>query len=291
MKHGKEYFIRVVNRALDLLEQFHDQTDELDIPHICDRLDISSDKVVRLLATLESAHYIERNINTGNYRLGLKNFSLGQAYIRKMDLQDQARPFLETIVNKCNENANVAIIKESHVIYLDTVAAKQALRVTPRVGLRLPTYCTASGKIQLAYMNDEELDHHISTLELKRYTPATITNREMLRNNLSKAAFLGYAVDNEELDSGVRCVAAPIRNYTNRIIGAVSISGPATRFSDKHLEMELIPLVRQAAEKLSAKLGFYVIPVANPKKHLLQKRLIFSADSVTASSELCFATL
>jgi IclR family KDG regulon transcriptional repressor len=106
-------------------------------------------------------------------------------------------------------------------------------------------------------MTDEELDNYIPSKELKRYTPNTISDREQLKKHLATVAEQGYAVDNEELDSGVRCVSAPIRDYTRRIIGAVSISGPSMRFSDERVEKELIPLVKKAAEEISSKLGYH----------------------------------
>jgi len=256
MKIEKDYYIRVVYHALDILELFKGANAEIGPYEFLEQLRISRDRLARILKTLESAHYIERNACTGKYRLGIKSFSIGQTFIRNMELSDMARPFLETIVNKCNESANVSIIKDSHLIYVGTVEANHALKIAPRVGLQLPAYCTAAGKIQLAYLPDEELYRHLASLELKRYTPTTITDRGMLMNNLSKASFLGYAVDNEEYDNGVRCVGAPIRDYTDRIIGAVSISGPSTRFFNNRIETELIPLVRRTTEELSAALGY-----------------------------------
>ena len=131
------------------------------------------------------------------------------------------------------------------------------MRVVPRVGARLPAYCTAAGKIQIAYMTDEELENYLPTKELKRFTPNTITDRDELKKHLQQVAEMGYAIDNEELDIGVRCVGAPIRDYTRRIIGAVSISGPSMRFTDERMDKELIPLVKRAAEEISTKLGYH----------------------------------
>ena len=105
-------------------------------------------------------------------------------------------------------------------------------------------------------MSDEELENYLPTKELKRYTDNTITDRDLLKKQLKTIAEQGYAIDNEELDIGVRCVSAPIRDYTRRIIGAVSISGPSMRFPDERVEKELLPLVIKASEEISAKLGF-----------------------------------
>jgi DNA-binding IclR family transcriptional regulator len=100
------------------------------------------------------------------------------------------------------------------------------------------------------------LEHYLPTKELKRFTDNTITDRDVLKKQLKLIAEQGYALDNEELDIGVRCVSAPIRDYTRRIIGAVSISGPSMRFPDQRVDNELIPLVKKASEEISAKLGF-----------------------------------
>jgi len=106
-------------------------------------------------------------------------------------------------------------------------------------------------------MTNEELELYLPTKELKRFTPNTIIDREELKAQLKVIAEQGYAIDNEELDIGVRCAGAPIRDYTRRIIGAVSVSGPSMRFSDERLEQELIPLVKKAAEEISGKLGYH----------------------------------
>jgi len=256
-KEKSEYIIQAVDHALDLLEQFHDEVDELGVTELSKRLKLHKNNVFRLLATLESRGYIEQNRVTENYRLGLKTLELGQTFIKQMGLLRQSRPILEALVRECNETTYVSILKEFHIVYLDVVETDLTVRVVPRVGSRLPAYCTAAGKVQLAYMTEEELDNFLPTKELKRYTPSTIAGRDELKVDLKRVAELGFAIDNEELDIGVRCVAAPIRDYTRRIIGAVSISGPSMRFTEERMENELIPMVKRAGEDISAKLGYH----------------------------------
>jgi DNA-binding IclR family transcriptional regulator len=256
-KEKSDYLIQSVSHALDLLEQFHDEVDELGVTELSKRLKLHKNNVFRLLATLESRGYIEQNKITENYRLGLKTLELGQTFVKQMGLLRQSRPVLETIVRICNETSYVAILKDFHIVYLDVVETDLTVRVVPRVGSRLPAYCTAAGKIQIAYMNEEELEQYLPTKELKAYTPNTITDRDVLETHLRNIAEQGYAVDDEELDVGVRCVSAPIRDYTRRIIGAVSISGPSMRLSTERIETELVPLIKQSAEEISVKLGFH----------------------------------
>lgn len=255
-KEKSEYIIQAVSHALDLLEQFHDEVDELGVTELSKRLKLHKNNVFRLLATLESRGYIEQNRVTENYRLGLKTLELGQTFIRQMGLLRQSRPVLEALVRECNETTYVAILKEFHIVYLDVVETDLTVRVVPRVGARLPAYCTAAGKVQIAYMTDEELEHYLPR-ELVPFTPNTITDKAVLRRHLAQVVEQGYAMDNEELDMGVRCVGAPIRDYTRRIVGAVSISGPSMRFSEERMEKELIPLVIKAGEEISSKLGYH----------------------------------
>lgn len=256
-KEKSEYIIQAVSHALDLLEQFHGEVDELGVTELSKRLKLHKNNVFRLLATLESRGYIEQNRATENYRLGLKSLELGQTFIKQMGLLRQAKPILEKLVGACNETSYVAIFKDGYIVYLDVVETDLTVRVVSRVGSRLPAYCTASGKVHLAHMSDEEVDALLPGKELRAYTPNTMVDRDKLKQELRKVAEAGYAIDDEEVDVGVRCIAAPIRDYTRRIVGAVSISGPAMRFSDERLEKELIPLAIQAGEELSTRLGYH----------------------------------
>lgn len=256
-KEKSEYLIQSVSHALDLLEQFHDEVDELGVTELSKRLQLHKNNVFRLLATLESRGYIEQNKVTENYRLGLKTLELGQTFVKQMGLLRQSRPVLEEVVRECNETSYVAILKDFNIIYLDVVETDLTVRVVPRVGSRLPSYCTAAGKVQIAYFSEEEIDEYFPTKELKPLTTNTITDREELKKELKKVAEQGYAIDDEELDVGVRCVSAPIRDYTRRIVGALSISGPAMRLSLERLEKELIPLAIKAADEISVKLGYH----------------------------------
>lgn len=256
-KEKSEYIIQAVSHALDLLEQFHDEVDELGVTELSKRLKLHKNNVFRLLATLESRGYIEQNKATENYRLGLKSLELGQTFIKQMGLLRQAKPILERLVRDCNETSYVAIFKDGYIVYLDVVETDLTVRVVSRVGSRLPSYCTAAGKVHLAFMSDEEIEEILPEEQLDPYTGNTITSRKTLKEDLKKVVEQGYALDDEEMDLGVRCVAAPIRDYTRRIVGAVSISGPSMRFPDERIKDELVDLVIRAGEDLSTRLGFH----------------------------------
>ncbi len=256
-KDKSEYIIQAVSHALDLLEQFHDDVDELGVTELSKRLKLHKNNVFRLLATLESRGYIEQNKVTENYRLSLKSLELGQTFIKQLGLLRQAQPILQRMVEECDETTYVAIFKEGHVVYLDVVETDLTVRVVSRVGSRMPAHCTAAGKVHLAFMTEEEIDSLYPDPQLKTYTPNTIADRDALKKEIKKVAEQGYAIDNEELDPGVRCVAGPIRDYTRRIVGALSVSGPSMRFSQERIEKELIPLILRSSEEVSTRLGYH----------------------------------
>ncbi len=255
-KEKSSYIIRTVIHALDLLEQFGSDVEELGVTELSKRLTLHKNNVFRLLATLESRRYIEQNRSTGNYRLGLKNLELGQTMVRQMGLLRQAKPVLETLTAQCRETSYVALLQDSYIVYLDAVESDLPVRVVPRVGARLPAHCTAAGKVHLASMATDELALHLPADELQRYTPNTITDRQDLQRQLMQVAAQGYAIDDEELDVGVRCISAPIRDYTRKVAGALSISGPVMRFTPERIADELAPLLRSAAAVISTRLGY-----------------------------------
>ena len=257
MKKDKSlYIIQSVTHALDLLEQFRGDVDELGVTELSKRLGLQKNNVFRLLATLEARHYIEQNRHTENYRLGLKGLELGQTVIKQMGLHRHSRPVLESLVKDCNETCYVAIQKGQHVFYLDAVESAHPVRVIPRVGVMLPVYCTAAGKVLLASVTDQEQPHYARHGRLKKHAPHTITDRLEFQRHLEMIAAQGYALEDEELDEGVRGVAAPIRDYTRSFVGAISVSGPTMRFSDARMQEELVPLVKKAADEISLRLGF-----------------------------------
>ncbi|MDT8442192.1 MAG: IclR family transcriptional regulator [Desulfuromonadales bacterium] len=256
-KDKSEYIIQAVSHALDLLEQFHGDVDELGVTELSKRLKLHKNNVFRLLATLESRGYIEQNKATENYRLGLKALELGQTFIKQMGLLRQAKPILDQVVGECNETSYVAIFKEGYVVYLDVVETDMTVRVVSRVGSRLPAYCTAAGKVHMAFMSEDEINELLPDNQLQTFTSTTIATREALMAELHTITEQGYAIDDEELDLGVRCIAAPIRDYTRRIVGALSISGPSMRITDERIDKELVSLVLNATSELSTRLGYH----------------------------------
>jgi len=255
-KHAKSpYIIQTVSRALDLLEQFQLDENELGVTELSRRMKLHKNNVFRLLATLESRDYVEQNQSTGNYHLGFKNLELGQSILRQSGILRQSRSTLEELTAGSGETSYVAVLRDFRSVYLDSVESVLPLRVVPRLGSSFPAHCTATGKVQIAEYSSDLLASTLNGSELQRFTAKTRTDPHDFLLELEQVAVQGYAIEDEELYEGVRCVAAPIRDYTKKIIGAISISGPAIRLTDQRLESELISMVLKSAGELSARLG------------------------------------
>lgn len=251
-----DYLIQSVSQALNILEQFQEEIDELSFNDFRNNLQLHKRSTTRLIATLEHRNYLELNKTTNRYRLGIMTLQLGQSVTKKMKLHNQSMPILKSLTEICNETSYIGVLKGSNVVYLDTVESSLPVRIVPSVGTMLPVHCTAAGKVLLANIIEMEQRRTISLSDIRQYTPNTITDLEHLIKQLESITMQGYALEDEEMDPGVRGVAAPIRDYTRHVVGALSISGPVTRFSDARIQNELVPMVKQAAEELSMRIGY-----------------------------------
>jgi IclR family KDG regulon transcriptional repressor len=248
------YIIQSVSHALDVLEQFTGEPDELGVTELSKRLKLHKNNVFRLLATLEARGYIEQNKATENYRLGIRCLRIGQRFVNQMGLLRQARPVMQQIAKSSRETAFIAVMRNATVVPLDGVETEQPVRLVSRIGDLLPLHCTAAGKLHLAF-GDEELRASLPEA-LQRYTERTLTDTSALLQQLKKVAENGYAVDFGEHIEDVRSVAVPVRDYTRVVVGSLSLSGPAYRLSQERIEKEIVPLMLKAGRDLSTRLGF-----------------------------------
>jgi DNA-binding IclR family transcriptional regulator len=249
------YIIQSVAHALDVLEEFRGDQDELGVTELSKKLKLHKNNVFRILATLQSRNYIEQNKTNDNYRLGIKCLELGQIFIRQRGLLKQARPILRDLAERAGETSYISIIRGNDVVYLDAVETTSTVRVISRVGLHMSFHATAAGKALVAFESEEDLRRRLAA-ELKKYTKNTLSAQDDILKDLEKVRELGYATDLEEFEEGLRCIAAPVRDYTRKVIAAVSVSGPAHRLSDEKIAESIAPEVVRCGKTLSTRLGF-----------------------------------
>jgi DNA-binding IclR family transcriptional regulator len=249
------YIIQSVSHALDVLEEFHGDVDELGVTELSKKLKLHKNNVFRILATLQSRNYIEQNKANENYRLGIRCLELGQTFIHQRGMLKQANPVLQELAEKTGETSYVSIMRGNEVVYLDSVEPETTVRVVSRLGLHMPTHATAAGKVLVAFESEEDLRKRFSG-ELKSYTKNTFRTVEELFRDLEAVRERGYATDLEEFEEGLRCVASPIRDYTRKVIGALSVSGPAHRLGDEKIQTIFGAEVVRLGKELSIRLGF-----------------------------------
>jgi len=227
----------------------------MNMTEISERLEIYPSTIHRILDTLKHWGYVEQDSHTQKYQLGLKALELGMAKLHQMDLVREAIPYLKDLVKQCNETVHLGVLEEGEVLYLAKEESSQTIRMISYVGRRAPLHCTALGKVLLAYLPAEERKKMLSKKVLPRLTENTIVNKRELEKELGKVRGQGFALDREENEKDVRCVAAPIRNYQGEAIAALSISSPIFRI-DKNAQNNLKEALLETSKKISKRLGY-----------------------------------
>lgn len=249
------YPIKVLNKAFSVLDILLKNNVPMSMTEISEELHFYPSTIHRILDTLKYGGYVEQDQTTQKYQLGLKLVELGMARLNQIDLVKEARPFLKELSKKVNETVHLAILEDTEVLYLAKEESSQTIRMISYVGKRAPLHCTALGKILLAFLPSNKKEKILNQIELTQLTENTITNTEQLIEELNRIEQKGFALDKEENEKYVRCVAAPVRDYNGKVIAAISISGPSYRVN-KERQNRLIDELIEACKKLSARLGF-----------------------------------
>jgi len=252
----KRYHIRAVERALLLLKTFLSQEPELAAGEISKRIELDPSTTFRLLATLESHGFVKQDAVTGKYRLGVQCLELGSQFLKSNDVRESALKVMQSLRDQFGETVHLGILDGDEIVYLEKVTGSHAIGLmSSRVGGRAPAHATAIGKVLLANMPQEELAARNTRRKLARCTEATITNWNDLQKELARILENGYAIDNQEHETGVKCVAAPIYGHQG-VIAALSISGPVERIEEQIKKNGIVPSLKKAGQDISLELGW-----------------------------------
>ncbi|MED1642745.1 IclR family transcriptional regulator [Brevibacillus agri] len=250
-----EKFIQSVDRAIDILELFSLTEPELSVKEISDRLKLSKSTVHGLMKTLEHRGYLEQKPTDQKYKLGLRLFELGNLVGSGMELRNLAYPIIQSLVATLQETVHLVVLDKDEVVYVEKVEAPASLRMYSMLGKRAPLYCTGGGKALFAYLDEATVDRILQQADLRALTPFTLTDPEAIKRELQKIREQGYAIDDEEIEIGLKCVAAPIFNHEGKVIASISCAGPKHRFSDDKMTT-FIQEVKHAALALSRRFGY-----------------------------------
>jgi len=243
-----------VANAIRLTKAFSEHEYEMGISALAGRLGLAKSTVHRLATTLVEYDILEQNRESGKYRLGLALFELGTLVRRKMDAVSESRQQMSALLEMTGETVQLAVLDHQSVLYIRILESRQQVRMSSTVGSRAPAHCTSVGKALLAFQSPEQVKQIIEN-GLRRFTANTITDPARLQEELESIRAKGYAIDDEESEMGLRCVAAPIRDHTGLVAAAISVSAPVQRMTKKNMQTT-VPTVVAAADAISRRLGY-----------------------------------
>jgi len=256
VKDKPAYPIKVLDKSLSILDTILQHGSPMNMTKISEKLGLYPSTIHRILDTLKHWGYVEQDPNTQKYQLGLKLLELGMAKLHQIDLVREATPYLKELVNYCNETVHLGILDNAEVLYLAKEESSQTIRMCSYVGKRAPLHCTALGKVLLAYLPKEGRRKILEQKGLPRLIEKTITDKGTLEKELAEVREQGFALDREENEKDVCCIAAPIKNYQGKVIAAISISSPVYRIDinkQNHLKEALIEITKKISKRLGYK--------------------------------------
>lgn len=243
-----------------LLKTFTAEEPELGITVLAKRLGVAKSTAHRLASTLVAEGFLEQNPADGRYRLGLLLFAMGAMVRRRMNVSEQAVPYLHDLCERSGETVHLAVLHEREILYLRNIESQHAIRPRSYLGVRMPAHCTSEGRALLAF-SPPLLVAGVMRSGLSPRTSHTVTEKTALTRLLAAVRETGYAVDDEESENGMRGVAAPIFDASGVAVAAVGLAGPVQRLTKQNLRRQFAPMVVKAAREISARLGHQPEPM------------------------------
>jgi IclR family KDG regulon transcriptional repressor len=255
MEDAKQRSVGALDKALNVLERLSLLDGDIDLGSLARQMRLPKSTLLRLLTTLKRHSLVHQDERTRRFRLGWALIYLGRAANRAFDLVEMVHPFLERLSKQVGETANLVLLEGNRAVYVDQVVSDSIIRGVPPVAARLGLHCTAAGKVLLGFQSPERLERILAQLRLAQLTAKTITDPDRLRRALRQVRRRGYSVDDEESEVGGRCLAAPVCDREGRVIAAISVVGPSSRFT-RATSPGLIRSVISASAEVSRLLGY-----------------------------------
>jgi IclR family acetate operon transcriptional repressor len=252
----RRYTVDAAAKALDLLSAFSFREPRLSLADLATRTGIPRPTAFRLLTTLEQAGFVAKV--TGEYQLGIKCFVMGNIVAASLDLREKAQRHLEQLRDATGETVHLAVLDGWQVLYLERLQSPHPIGfMRSRVGAIVPAYCTSLGKTLLAFAPQDDVEAWLSSQTFQTMTPQTITSPRRLLKELRAIRERGYALDEQEHEIGVRCIAAPVWNHAGTVVAAISVAGPADRMPRPLVDSATATTIVAAARAISTELGAF----------------------------------
>ncbi|MEH1128781.1 IclR family transcriptional regulator domain-containing protein [Micromonospora sp. CPCC 206061] len=258
---GREaHFVQSLERGLAVIRAFDANHPELTLSEVARICDLTRAAARRFLLTLTDLGYVRTDGRL--FSLTPRVLELGYAYLSSISLPEVAEPHLERLVAHVRESSSVCVLDGDDVVYVARVPTSRIMTVAINVGTRFPAHATSMGRVLLAHLTDEQMDSYLSRAKLNRLTARTITTADGLRAELRRVRAQGYAIVDQELEEGLRSVAAPIRDRTGTVVAAANISVHASRNSVESIRRDLLPSLLATVAQINADLH-----IATPRSH------------------------
>jgi len=242
-------FMTSLARGLAVVQAFSDSGKPQTIAQISQKTGIPRAAVRRCLYTLQQLGYVHAELN--NFSLRPKVLTLGYSYLSSTPLTVSSQPYLNAISRELGESCSLAVLDDGEVLYVARSAASRVMSVALNTGSRLPAYCTSLGRVMLAHLRPEELDAYCAHVKLKAMTDKTVTSQKRLREILLGVRQDGYAINDEELELGLRSIAVPVRGATGRVLAALNVGAQAGRISAERMREQFLPVLLRSAQELA----------------------------------------
>lgn len=250
-----ERYVQTLERSLDILETLARSEEPLGVTEIGNRIGLHKSTVYRILRTLCYRGYVEKEKERDRYRLGIKIVELGIRFFNDLEIRKIAANFLGLLAKSFDEVVHLVLPNDGEVVYIDRREGSQVISMHSKVGRRAPMHCTAVGKAILSTLPEEEVRHILKSKGMPKFTEKTITDPDVLIEQLREIEKLGFALEAEENEVGILCLGTPIFDYSGRAIGAISVSGPINRMREKGME-RIGQEIKRAGQEISAKMGY-----------------------------------
>lgn len=247
--------VRSVAKGLALLSSFDRDRPSLALKDVSERMGWSKGTAYRFASTLVQLGYLDQDAVTKRYRPGIKVLQLGFACLSSLGLTERAQSYLEELFHETGQPVHIAVLDGSDIVYVARRADRSLTQIDLFVGARLPAYSTSMGKVLLAYRPWDEVRRLMRGVVMRQFTPNTATTLDRLRSDLAAIVRAGYGMTDQEMELGVRSVAAPIRDSSGGVIAAVNVSSLTARVTLERLQGELLPKLLDTAARISAALG------------------------------------
>ena len=245
-------FVQSLARGLSVIRAFNETHPEMTLSEVARATELSRAAARRFLHTLVQLGYVWTDGRT--FALTPRVLELGFSYLSSVSLPEIAQPHLEKLVAAVQESASVSVLDDDDIVYVARVPTSRIMTVSINIGTRFPAYATSMGRVLLAYLPDAELEAYLDRVRLEPLGPHTLTSAAELRDELKRVRAQGWALVDQELEAGLRSIAAPVRGRSDRVVAAVNVSSHASRMSSEDARRLLLPPLLEAAARIEADL-------------------------------------